>query len=152
MESDSVFSFFKVDVPALFPGCENLTGVEQRVCSNETLKAYIDNLKEFPKEALKHGTKGKCVVEYTVLVNGSMKDIVLTRDIGDGCGEESMRIFKKMQDDRIQWTPATKGDQAVNVRMKTVVHFYPGHKGVFTPIKSEKKEEAKSFRSIRTDR
>ncbi len=150
--ADTTYSFIHVDVPALFPGCENLKGVEQRICSNETLDAYIENIKEYPKEATRRGTKGKCVIEYTVTADGEMKDIELTRDIGDGCGEEALRIFNKMKEDRIKWLPGTKEGENVSVRMKTVVSFFPGHRGVFTPMENKRKQEAKAFGNIRTDR
>lgn len=144
MKADSVYGFLDVDVPAIFPGCDKYEGFQKKLCSKEALDAYIDNIMEYPNSAKRKSLEGRCLIEYTILSDGSMTDIDLMKDIGEGCGKEALRIFDQLAASGSIWQPATKNKQQVSIRMKTAVKFYLSTKGIYSPIKSKKAAKAKA--------
>lgn len=132
-KADTVYSYLHVDQPALFPGCENKNGLDKRMCAYNKLENYIKESLQYPEAARKNFTQGKCVIEYTVQLDGSISDIELVRDLRDSCGEEALRIFKELKNSEIRFAPALLLGDEVAVRNKTVVRFYLSQKGIFTP-------------------
>ncbi len=132
-KADTIYSYLHVDQPALFPGCENKKGLDKRMCAYNKMEKYIKESLQYPKEARKKFTQGKCVVEYTVNLDGSIDDIELIRDLKDGCGEEALRIFEELKNSELRFEPAQVNGEEVAVRNKTVVRFYLSQEGIFTP-------------------
>lgn len=63
-------------------------------------KFIPDNL-VYPPVAKESNTTGTVVISFIVEMDGSISDVKIARDIGDGCGQEAMRVVKLMK----TWTP-----------------------------------------------
>ncbi len=87
--------------PASFPGGED-----------EMYKFIAKNL-QYPEEAKKKGIEGKVHVSFVVEVDGSITDVKVLRDIGDGCGEAAVRVVKSMP----KWNPAKQNGEYVRILM-----------------------------------
>ncbi|MEL6926250.1 MAG: energy transducer TonB, partial [Bacteroidota bacterium] len=59
------------------------------------------------------------LVSFTVDENGEVKDPFVIRDIGEGCGEEAIRVIQNMP----VWEPAQQVGRAVAVKLKLRVQF-----------------------------
>jgi len=78
-----------------------------------------ENIK-YPYLARENGISGLVVISYVVNEDGSLTDFVVKRDIGGGCGEEALRVVKKMQG---KWTPGYQDGEAVRVAYNLPVRF-----------------------------
>lgn len=115
-----------VDELPRFPskGCESLsTGQAKTVCSNVELVKYIYTNIKYPAEARKAGIEGVNLVQFKVMLDGSLEDIRLLKDIGGGCGEEAKRVIEKMNADNIRWIPGKKDGKNVAVEFTIPVKF-----------------------------
>ncbi|MEN0050903.1 MAG: TonB family protein, partial [Bacteroidota bacterium] len=116
----------EVDELPRFPSkeCEALEITEaKRNCSNQALLKYIYTNIKYPAAARKAGIEGMNVVQFKVMLDGSLEDIRLLRDIGGGCGEEAQRVIEKMNTDNIRWIPGKKDGKNVAVEFTIPVKF-----------------------------
>ena len=82
------------------------------------MDAYVGRHFKMPEKALSSGAEGKIYIEFVVDVNGKMKDVKLLKDgVGDGCGEEALRVIKLMASE-ITWRPGEQRGEKVNVRYR----------------------------------
>lgn len=82
------------------------------------MDAYVGRHFKMPEKALNSGAEGKIYIEFVVDVNGKMKDVKLLKDgVGDGCGEEALRVIKLMASE-ITWKPGEQRGEKVNVRYR----------------------------------
>jgi protein TonB len=81
-------------------------------------KMIADNIK-YPPEARKNNIAGKVITTFVVNKDGSVSDIKIARDIGGGCGEETLRILGFME----RWTPGYQDDKPVKVRYSLPLSF-----------------------------
>ena len=117
--------FMLVQEGPRFPGCEDMEGSkkEKESCAKERLNKFIyENLK-YPVEARKNNIEGENVIQFVVEKDGSISNIDLIRDIGDGCGEESLRIVEEMKNLPEKWTPGKQRGRAVRVKYTLPVKF-----------------------------
>ncbi|MBI1227784.1 MAG: hypothetical protein GC192_21295 [Bacteroidetes bacterium] len=55
--------------------------------SYDSVGEYLDDIEiTYPDRARESSAEGWVIVEYTIMPDGSLSDITLVRDIGDGCG------------------------------------------------------------------
>lgn len=71
----------------------------------------------YPSLAKRKETQGKVTLQFTVEKDGSITDVKILKDIGDGCGEEAMAALKKMT---TKWSPATNA-QGTPVRVRKTI-------------------------------
>jgi len=107
--------FKEVDEMPRFPGCENRPGslTEKEVCARNLLFGYIGKNLKYPEQARKNGTEGTVIVQFTVSQNGNLEDLELVRSVGDGLGEEAIRIVKSMP----KWVPGKLDGKDVAVQL-----------------------------------
>ena len=75
----------------------------------------------YPNQARRKETQGKVTLQFTVEKDGSITDIKILKDIGDGCGDEAVAALKKMT---TKWSPATNAQgKPVRVRKTIPVDF-----------------------------
>ena len=122
-ESTEIFKI--VEQMPRFPGCEEVDGNnwKKKNCSNIKLLQFIQANIKYPEEAKKNGTQGRCFVGFIVEKDGTISDFKLIRDIGSGCGEESMRVVKLMAEKKLIWTPGIQRGKKVRVQFNLPVHF-----------------------------
>jgi TonB family protein len=97
----------KINVTPEFPG-----GME------DFLKFIGRNLK-YPKEAVKNGTSGTVLISFIVEKDGALTDVKVARDIGDGCGDEAVRVIKLSP----VWNPGMQDGHPVRVAFSIPVTF-----------------------------
>ena len=104
-KKEKVFKIVE-DMPR-FPGCEGQgkSKKELKECSDaEILKFVYSNLK-YPKKAIKEKTEGRVVAKFTLFNLDSIGNVVILRDIGNGCGEEVKRVILLMNNMGQKWIP-----------------------------------------------
>ena len=84
----------------------------------ELLK-YLGKNINYPPIAQENGIEGTAVVRFVVNETGGISDIQIIRDIGGGCGKESVRVVKNMPN----WKPGRQRGQAVKVYFTLPVRF-----------------------------
>jgi periplasmic protein TonB len=105
LEQDQLFEI--VEEMANFPG--GMAAMMQFIARNLV----------YPKEAMDYGIEGTVVIEFIVEKNGSLSNYRILRDIGGGCGEAVIDVFKLMP----LWEPAKQRDKPVRLKMKAPVKF-----------------------------
>lgn len=112
--------FFAEQMPR-FPGCEaeGLSDRELKKCAEKEFFAFLSKELHYPTMAREAGVKGTVVVQFVVNEDGELSDIEIVKDIGAGCGRESVRVAKKMP----KWIPGKQRGQPVKVRMRLPIKF-----------------------------
>lgn len=99
--------FVMVEQAASFPG------------GTEALYKYISDNLQYPRLAIEKGIQGRVYVTFIVEKDGSITDIKVLRDIGDGCGDEVVRLVKTMP----KWKPAKQRGKTVRQQFNLPVMF-----------------------------
>ncbi len=86
---------------------------------NEFLLEYIESRFIYPGEAQKSGITGKVVIEFTVDVDGQVKDPAILQSLGHGCDEVALDIVNNMPD----WIPSLQNGELVPVKYKLPIKF-----------------------------
>ncbi len=108
-----------------FAGCNEIEGSEKEKmdCTLKRLNAYIIENLNYPDEARENQTEGMAVVQFIVWNDGSIKDISIVRDPGDGCGEATKDLVLTMNDLGLKWSPGIQRGRPVNVLYTLPVEF-----------------------------
>lgn len=107
-----------------FPGCENeATEEEKDKCAKTKMLEYIYKNIEYPKEARENEIEGMVVIQFVVSEKGEITDVKIVRDVGGGCGLESEKVVKSMNDMPEKWTPGKQDGQNVKVLYTLPVKF-----------------------------
>lgn len=88
---------------------------------NEMMVKYINENLKYPEEAKTNNTKGIVVVDFIVDKDGAIAEAKVGCDIGDGCGEEALRLVNSMP----AWNSGLINDEPVNVNVKLPIRFIP---------------------------
>jgi TonB family protein len=80
---------------------------------------FLSTNVKYPELALKLKVEGRVLVKFVVSNSGKVKNVVLLRDIGYGCGEEALRVVRSMPD----WKPGKQNGQYVNVYFTLPISF-----------------------------
>lgn len=83
------------------------------------LLRYLDISIDYPSKARIMGTQGTALVSFIVTKIGEIKNVKIIKDIGNGCGEEAVRVFQTMPN----WVPGEHFGTIVHVRMVQPVRF-----------------------------
>lgn len=108
-----------------FPGCEVgvMTIQERNECAEKNMLNFIYSTIVYPDSARIKGTEGRVVLQFVVTKNGRVNDPKILKDIGDGCGDEALRVVKLMQEENVIWKPGIKDGQRVSVQYTLPVKF-----------------------------
>jgi periplasmic protein TonB len=107
-KSGSIFYTYAEQMPQ-FPG------------GNPALLNFIDKNLQYPAEAKQNEIKGTVYATFIIFGDGSISDITITKDIGDGCGDAVIRLIKSMP----KWIPGKQNGNIVNVKYQLPVSFHP---------------------------
>ena len=109
-----------VEEQPTFPGCEAVTDkMERKTCADAKLMSFIYDNITYPTTARENNITGMVVVQFVVEPDGSVSNIDVVRDIGAGCGEEIVRVLKKMP----AWNPGKQRGRPVRVMFTLPVKF-----------------------------
>lgn len=95
--------FTVVEDQAEFPG------------GQDSLMKFLAANIHYPQAAKEKGIRGRVIITFIVEKDGSLSNIKVLRDIGDGCGDEAIRVVKLMP----KWKPAKQ--RGKNVRQQFVL-------------------------------
>ncbi|MEO6190033.1 MAG: energy transducer TonB [Saprospiraceae bacterium] len=112
----------------VFAGCEELGGtyLEKKKCSEQRLLGFLKSNLKYPTQALRNKTAGVVLIQFIVEKNGSISNIIVLKDIGDGCGSETTRVLELMNTMKLYWTPGHQGANSVRVQYTLPVEFEGG--------------------------
>ncbi|WP_190277238.1 energy transducer TonB [Taibaiella lutea] len=100
--------FYSVEHSAEFPG------------GMEALQKFLNSHLKYPVGAREDGLAGRAIVQFVVDRDGSIKDIVLVRDVpNSGFGKEAVRLVNSMP----KWKPGTQNGQPVRMYYTMPVTF-----------------------------
>ena len=102
------FIFVRPEHPPLHATCspsELKEGKTDEDCSQKKMLMKVYGSIKYPAVARNNGVEGTCVIRFIVDKDGQASNFEIVRDIGAGCGEESLRVTKLLQN----WTPAQEG-------------------------------------------
>ncbi|MEM6965465.1 MAG: energy transducer TonB [Bacteroidota bacterium] len=107
-----------------FPGCEDqgLNLADKQECANGKLLNFVYSNINYPAAARKNETSGTVILQWIIGKDGTLRDIKVIRDIGDGCGEEALRIIQAMP----KWIPGKQRGRKVDVRYTFPIKFKLG--------------------------
>ena len=112
--------FKVVEEAPTFPGCEGVADKKERKsCADSKLMAFIYENIKYPPTARENNITGMVVVQFVVEPDGSISNIKALRDVGGGCGEEAIRVIKKMP----RWNPGKQRGRPVRVMFTLPVKF-----------------------------
>lgn len=109
----------------LFAGCESTgsTYSERKKCSDSKLITFIKSNLKYPLQAAKNKTDGVVLIQFIVEKNGSVSNIKIIKDIGDGCGQEAVRVIEMINSKKLFWQPGIQGSQAIRFQYTLPVEF-----------------------------
>ncbi len=106
-------------------GNQVFTAVEVEPVPKGGLDAFYkflgDKIK-YPNAAKEAGTQGRVILQFVVEKDGSLTDIKVMREPGNGLGEEATRVLKLAP----RWTPGVQNGKPVRVQYTIPVNFSLG--------------------------
>lgn len=112
--------FTAVENMPFLSSCENVSNEsERRLCTQENLLRYIRKNLKYPAVARENGIQGVVVVSFLIDKTGLVKDFVILRDIGGGCGQEAISILNKAG----SWSPGVQNNKPVDVKYTIPIKF-----------------------------
>ncbi len=121
-EEEEIFKV--VEEAPRFPGCEDLASIQEKQnCANKKLLEFIYANIEYPAIARENNIEGTVVVRFVVDKDGKVNDAQVVREIGGGCGEEALRVVKKMNEMPARWSPGKQRGRPVKVYFTLPVKF-----------------------------
>ncbi len=81
--------------------------------------AYLSKAIRYPAAARENNTQGRVIVSFVCERDGSLTDIKVTRDIGDGCGDEAVRVLKASK----HWSPGIQNGRPVRTLYSVPISF-----------------------------
>jgi TonB family protein len=96
-----------VEINPSFPGGE------------KAMAEFIDKTMRYPAMAKQNNTQGRVFIQFVVETDGSLSDLKILRDPGNGLGDETIRIFKQSP----KWIPGMRKGKVVRVQFTEPVNF-----------------------------
>jgi TonB family protein len=118
-QGDPIFKV--VEEMPRFPGCEEdqFSLNEKENCAKGKLFQFIYENIKYPSEAKKANIEGMTVVQFVVEKDGTISNGKIIRDIGGGCGDESLKAIQSMP----KWVPGRQRGNTVRVQYTLPVKF-----------------------------
>lgn len=109
----------------LFPGCENESSPysQKKKCAEYKLQEFLKNNLRYPNLAIQRGTQGTVFAQFVVEKDGSISNIKILQDIGDGCGYEARRVIELMNTMTQRWSPGIQSNHPVRVQYTLPIVF-----------------------------
>jgi TonB family protein len=109
-----------VDIKPTWKGCENEMEAKIREnCLENNLAAFFNDFIIYPERAKKKKLEGQVIVQFVVEKDGSITNVQVIHDIGEGCGEEVVRAMQHLP----KLVPGTDEGLPVRVLYKAPFNF-----------------------------
>jgi TonB family protein len=107
-----------------FPGCQGLkeNAKTRRVCSDQAFLTFIYHNLEY-SSARENGIESMAVVSLTVTQHGTISNIELIRDPGNGLNKEALRIVTLMNELPRRWKAGIQKGKIVSVKFNLPIRF-----------------------------
>ena len=83
------------------------------------LDEFIKKNIQYPEEAFQAGEEGQVTVEFTIDVNGYVRDAIVTKSVSASLDKEALRIIESMP----RWKPGMQLGRPVAVCMSVPINF-----------------------------
>jgi protein TonB len=116
------FVFVRPEQPPLYATCspnQLKEGKTDEDCSQKKMLMKVYGSIKYPAVARESGVQGTCLIRFLIDKNGKAQNFEIVRDIGAGCGQESLRVAKLLQN----WTPAQEGGINVATEYNLPIKF-----------------------------
>jgi len=125
IKSDDDLIFKVVEQMPRFPGCESMieSDMEKEACAKSKMLQFIYKNLKYPKAARYKGVEGMAVVQFVVEKDGSIGQVEILRDPGEGCGEAAADVIRLMNEMEDKWIPGTQRGLPVSVLYTLPVKF-----------------------------
>lgn len=80
---------------------------------------YLKETVKYPAEAQKKNIQGKVYLSFTVELDGTLNDIIVTRKLGGGTDEEAVRVLQECP----KWIPGALNGKNVRVKYNIPISF-----------------------------
>ena len=123
LPSQEVFKI--VEEMPVFPGCEGAgkNKKESAFCTQSKLIEFLNKNLKYPKNAKDKEVEGTVILQFVVENNGSVSEVKIIKDIGEGCGQAAKSAVESMNSANIKWTPGYQRGKAVRVQYTLPVSF-----------------------------
>ncbi|MEM9821035.1 MAG: energy transducer TonB, partial [Bacteroidota bacterium] len=115
--------FTVVEEMPRFPGCEDKPKAERKACADKKMLQFIYKNIKYPPIARENGVEGAVVIRFVVDKDGKVKEPLIVKDIGAGCGNEALRVVKMMNNMPQGWVPGKQRGKPVKVYFNLPVRF-----------------------------
>jgi len=107
-----------------FPGCEDIDESSKEIedCAKKKLMKYVNDNINFPLNSLDKAME-LAVVQFVVWKDGTIRKIKVTRDPGNGMGEEAARIVESMKSMNLNWRPGQQKGKPACVQYTLPIKF-----------------------------
>ncbi|MDE7440550.1 MAG: energy transducer TonB [Muribaculaceae bacterium] len=102
-----VYEYDFVNEKPSFPGGDRL------------MMSYINENRQYPREAYRQGIQGKVICSFVVAADGSIEHVKVLRGVERSLNQEAVRVLSSMPD----WTPGRHEGHRVPVRVVRSVAF-----------------------------
>lgn len=110
-EEDLPMSFAVVESPAIFPGCEGLSGLAQRECFEQKTMNFVLSHFRYSEAARQMRISGRIFVQFVVEKDGKVAVAQIVRGLDPMVDEEALRVVKSLP----QMEPARQRGQPVRM-------------------------------------
>ncbi|MGI9544395.1 MAG: energy transducer TonB [Cyclobacteriaceae bacterium] len=86
----------------------------------ERFTRYLARNMEYPKRASIRGTTGVVIVQMVILKDGTITNLEVKKQLGNGCDEEALRVIQAYPG---KWKPGIKNGVEVNSRVAIPITF-----------------------------
>lgn len=94
-----------------------------RRCAESQLLVLLARNIRYPEAARQNNTEGTVAVSFVVEPNGHTSQYKLLKDIGDGCGEESLRVLKALEEAGLRWEAGLVQGKPARIRQTLPIRF-----------------------------
>jgi periplasmic protein TonB len=109
-----------VDVKPTWTGCENdQEAAAREACLERNLTSFFNDFIIYPERARRKKIEGQVIAQFIVEKDGSVSNIQIIHDIGEGCGDEVIRAIQHLP----KLVPGLNNGLPVRVLYKAPFHF-----------------------------
>ena len=150
-EEKAFFQPFE-EMPEL-PVCQEIQSrAERKKCADKVLLDFLYSNLCYPYAAYTDSLEGTVVIQFQIDADGRLITPRIARDIGQGCGEEALRVVRLLQKKWPYWIPGKQRGRAVRVtfilpfkfRMDGRISVCPPARELLLEERQEKKEKEQS--------
>lgn len=115
--------------PPRFPGCEEMDTTLDVInhCAQTALLMFFNRNIAYPAEARTQNIEGTVVLSFVVEKDGYISNPAVVKDIGGGCGDETLRVANGMnqalKEANLTWVPGKNDGKPVRTQLNVPIKF-----------------------------